>query len=80
MKQLGFLGLQLNTVKMALSLNQTRISWWIENIMLSNGRKIQQQEHQMIIQTDASQKGWGAHCNGISTGGAMVEKKNKDTT
>ena len=77
MKQLGFLGLQLNTVKTALSLNQTRISWWIENIMLSNGRKIQQQEDQMIIQTDASRKGWGAHCNGISTGGAMVEKKTR---
>ena len=35
----------------------------------SNGRKIQQQEPQMTIQTDVSTKGWGAHCNGISTGG-----------
>ena len=41
--------------------------WWIENVRLSNGRTIQQQEPQITIQTDASTKGWGAHCNGIST-------------
>ena len=32
--------------------------WWIENIRLSNGRKIQQLEPQMTIQTDPSIKGW----------------------
>ena len=52
---------------------------WIENIRLSNGRKIQQQEPQLTIQTDASTKGWGAHCNGISTG-VNGRKKNSDTT
>ena len=42
---------------------------WIEKIRLSHCRKIQQQETQMVIQTDTFTKGWGAHCNGISTGG-----------
>ena len=48
---------------------------WIENIRLSNGRKIQQQEPQLTIQTDASTKGWGAHCNGISTGEKWSKKE-----
>ena len=43
--------------------------------MLSNGRKIQQQEPQMTVQTDPSTKGWGAHCNGISTGGKWSKKE-----
>ena len=36
---------------------------WIENIRLSNCRKIQQQETQVVIQTDTFTKGWGAHWN-----------------
>ena len=51
---------------------------WIEKIRLSHCRKIQQQETQMVIQTDTFTKGWGAHCNGISTGGNGW-KKNRDT-
>ena len=32
----------------------------------------------MTILTDVSTKGWGEHCNGISTGrGGMVKKKTK---
>ena len=34
----------------------------------------------MTILTDVSTKGWGEHCNGISTGrGGMVKKKQKKT-
>ena len=55
------------------SLARQELLWWIENIRLSNGRKMQQQEPP--IQTDASTKGWGAHCNGISTGGGVDGKK-----
>ena len=52
--------------------------WQIENIRLSNGRKTQQQEPLMTIQTDASTRGWEAHSKGISTGGTW-SKKNRDT-
>ena len=34
-----------------------------------NGRAILRQPIQLTIETDASTKGWGAHCQGISTGG-----------
>ena len=40
---------------------------WMENLKLCNGRKIQQREPHMIIQTDASTKGWRAYCKGVST-------------
>ena len=43
--------------------------WWMENLKLCNGRKIQQREPHMIIKTDASTKGCGAYCKGVSTGG-----------
>ena len=57
------------------NLARQKLFWWMENIRLSNGRKSQQQEPQMTIQTDAFTKGWGAHYKGISTGGT-----NRDAT
>ena len=45
--------------------------WWMENLKLCNGRKIQEREPHMIIQTDASTKGWGAYCKRVS--GKMVK-------
>ena len=39
-----------------------------ENLKLCNGRKVQQREPHMIIQTDDSAKGWGAYNKGVSTG------------
>lgn len=40
------------------NLSRQELFWWIENISLHNGRKIQQHEPQMTIHTDASTKGW----------------------
>ena len=37
---------------------------------LSNGKSVLTSQPEMFLQTDASKKGWGAHCQGISTGGA----------
>ena len=34
-----------------------------------NGRAIMQTPVQLTIETDAPTKGWGAHCQGVSTGG-----------
>ena len=55
--------------------NMTRLMrWWIHNlpytfndIVIGNPR--------LIIETDASFKGWGASCEGNSTGGAFIEKE-----
>ena len=57
------------------NLARQELLWWIENIRLSNGRKIQQEEPQMTIQTDGSTKGWEAHCNRISTEGKWSRKE-----
>ena len=47
----------------------------IDNITLSNGRKIQQEKSQIIIQIGASTKGWGAHFNGVSMGRKWWKKE-----
>ena len=41
------------------NLAREELLWWMENLKLCNGRKTQQREPHMIIQTDASTKGWG---------------------
>ena len=46
--------------------------WWVQNLELCNGRAIIQPPAEVLIQTDASAKGWGVTCNGISTGGDVV--------
>ena len=42
--------------------------WWRNHIQGWNSRPLFQQPVDLIIETDASQKGWGAYCKGISTG------------
>ena len=49
--------------------SKTELLWWITNLDLCNGRSLVQCPAQVLIQTDASTKGWGSTCNGISTGG-----------
>ena len=41
------------------NLARDELLWWMENLKLCNGRKIQQREPHMIIQTDDSTKCWG---------------------
>ena len=45
------------------------IQWWKDHLIAWNGRAILRQPIQLTIETDASTKGWDAHCQGISTGG-----------
>lgn len=59
-------------------LERKGLLWWIGNIKLSNGRKIQQQEPQMTIQTNVSTWRWSAHCKRLSTG-EKWSKWNKDS-
>lgn len=41
----------------------------------SNGRHLFQAEPSMVIQTDASTKGWGAHSQGLAPGGEWSQKE-----
>ncbi|XP_044130754.1 uncharacterized protein LOC122943828 [Bufo gargarizans] len=43
--------------------------WWIHNLSVWNGRAIVGPQPDLIIESDASLHGWGAHCSGVSTGG-----------
>ncbi|XP_040290011.1 uncharacterized protein LOC121002639 [Bufo bufo] len=45
------------------------LSWWIANLEAWNGRAIFGSLPELTIESDASLQGWGAHCNGVSTGG-----------
>ena len=48
------------------TLAKGELLWWISNLEHSNGKLcIQNHLDQMLIQTDASKKGWGAVCKGV---------------
>ena len=48
------------------------IQWWRDHLHAWNGRAILRQPVQLTIETDASTKGWGAHCQGVKQRGAVV--------
>jgi len=45
------------------------VTWWRDNLVAWNGRAMIQEPIDLVIETDASLQGWGAHCQGVSTGG-----------
>ncbi|XP_044146965.1 uncharacterized protein LOC122935270 [Bufo gargarizans] len=45
------------------------IHWWIGNLQAWNGEAICGPRPDFTVESDASLLGWGAHCEGISTGG-----------
>ena len=45
------------------------IIWWRDHLQGWNGKALFQSSVDLVIETDASRKGWGAYCEGISTGG-----------
>ncbi|XP_044140287.1 uncharacterized protein LOC122930766 [Bufo gargarizans] len=49
--------------------SREELVWWIDNLRAWNGRAIFGLQPELTIESDASLHGWGAHCNGISTGG-----------
>ena len=51
------------------------LAWWIKNLELTNGRAIIQSPSRILMQTDASKKGWGAVSQGIRTGGLWSKKE-----
>ena len=45
------------------------ILWWRDHLHTWNGRALFQDPVDLVIETDASRKGWGAYCQGVRTGG-----------
>ena len=50
------------------------VQWWRDNLVAWNGKALLHQSTDLTIETDASLQGWGAHCQGISTGGRWSQK------
>ena len=55
------------------------LQWWIHSLRHHNGRPIYSPEPTLVLELDASKKGWGAHCreNGISTGGPWTREESQ---
>ena len=49
------------------------LQWWIHSVSHHNGRPIYSAEPALVLESDATKKGWRAHCreNGISTRGPL---------
>jgi hypothetical protein len=57
--------------------SRDEILWWRDHLQAWNGRALFQKPVDLVIETDTSRKGWGAFCQGISTGGpwCLEEKR-----
>ena len=44
--------------------SKEEILWWRDHLQALNGRALFQKPVELIIETDASRKGWGAYCKG----------------
>lgn len=51
------------------------LQWWITHLAENNGRPILQTAPDLTIESDASNMGWGAHCNNLRTGGQWSAKE-----
>ena len=48
------------------------VQWWKDNLIAWNGKALLQQTTDLVIETDASGKGWGAYCQGVATEGRWL--------
>ena len=48
---------------------QEELLWWRDHLAAWNGRSLLRPKDDLLIETDASNLGWGACCNGVRTGG-----------
>ena len=51
------------------------VQWWKDNLVAWNGKALLQQSSDLVIETDASHLGWGAYCQGMSTGGRWLPEE-----
>ena len=49
--------------------SKANLQWWIKSLCSVNGRPFQEPPPTMIIESDASNTGWGAHCGMLKTRG-----------
>lgn len=54
---------------------QEELSWWQSHLTQWNGKTVMQRQAQIVIQSDASLAGWGAACNGVTTGGSWTPQE-----
>lgn len=55
------------------------LSWWLDHLILHNGRSLQITHWDVVVESDASTQGWGASCEGTSTGGHGPGRKGLTT-
>ena len=53
------------------------VLWWRDHLQGWNGKALFQHPIDLIIETDASRKGWGAYCEGVSTGGPWCSEEKR---
>ena len=59
-----------NRITLTLSVDSwEELSWWDNQMIKWNGKTILTTEPDLIIESDASNQGWGASCQGTNTGG-----------
>ena len=51
------------------------LHWWSAHLDAWNGRALLRPAPDLVIETDASRKGWGAVCQGVRTGGLWSQMK-----
>ena len=54
---------------------QEELRWWQHHLTQWNGKTTIRKSVQIVIQSDASLSGWGAVCNGVSTGGSWTPQE-----
>ena len=58
------------SVLLALSTEeQEELQWWLDHLAAWNGKTIMAEKPSVVIESDASTRGWGATCEGVRTGG-----------
>ena len=53
------------------------LQWWQEHLTIWNGRHLLTTPPDMVIETDASNTGWGALCHGVKTGGPWSQTESQ---
>ena len=71
-------GVLLHSYDTIVTLNtQSRedLHWWVEHLSKVNGRKIHLTPPSVVIESDASNTGWGAYCRGVRTRGQWSQEE-----
>lgn len=68
-------GLSYDSVVPVTAEMMTELQWWAEESPHHNGRPLQITRWDLTIESDASKMGWGASCQGISTGGPWTPQE-----